>query len=453
MTEFPDLHSFLAQIRKELPDQILEIAESTEPDYAPTALAFELERQGRHPILMFRRLKGSKIPLVANMFASRERLAFSVGASAGGFHEHFGKSLDQLIPAVEVKTGQVRENVWLDEEVDLGVLPAPRHFVDDAGRYITAGMVAARDPDTGVGNLAYARLQMKGRNRLGLSLHSRQHLWDYHRRASLAGKDLPVAVVIGAHPAVMVAAAAKMSIEQDEYDLAGALLGKPLPVIKCLTVDAYVPANAEIVIEGYILANEEEKEGPFGEYTGYSTNRSTNNVMRVTAMAMRHDPIFVDIIPGNSAEHLILGRASKEAWVFKRMREALPFFVDFHYPASGTHFHCYIRIDKTAEGQANQAAELLLGLDHYVKLVIVVDKDVDPAIESEVLWSLATRMQANRDLNIFSGVMCNALDPSADNGMGSKLIIDATNKDPDSRRISIPAHAIKKAQEIIAKLS
>jgi len=452
MTDFPDLRSFLSEVRKKWPDRLLEITDDVELDYSSTALAFELEHRGRNPILSFDHVRGSKIGLVANIFASRDILALAIGSSPENFYRDFGKSLDHLIKAEKVESGPVYENLKLGNEVDLGVLPVPRHFLDDAGPYITAGMVAAQDPDTGIGNLAYARLQVKGKNRLGISLHSRQHLWDYHRRSKLAGKDLPVAVVIGAHPAIMIAAAAKMAIEDDEYDLAGALLGTPLPITKCKTVDTFVPANAEIVIEGFILADEEEKEGPFGEYTGYSTNRSTNNLMCVTAIAMRNDPLYVDIIPGNSAEHLILGRASKEAWIHKRMKEALPFFVDFHYPSSGTHFHCYLRIDKTAPGQANQAAQLLLGLDHYIKLVVVVDKDIDPSDESAVLWSLATRMQPDRDLNIVSNVICNALDPSSENGIGAKLILDATNiSTPNVKRVTIPEHAIKEAQEIIAK--
>jgi 2,5-furandicarboxylate decarboxylase 1 len=211
----------------------------------------------------------------------------------------------------------------IGEQADLARLPIPRHFAHDAGAYITAGMVAARDPDSGVNNLSYARLQVKDGRKLGASLHSRQHLWEYQRRAELAGKDLPVAVVIGAHPAVMLAVAAKLGIDQDEYELAGALLGQPLRVCPAKTVDVQVPADAEIVIEGHILANTRQPEGPFDEYTGYMTGRSTNNVMTVSAISMRRDFIFVDIVPGNSAEHLTLGRASKEAWVFKRMKEAL----------------------------------------------------------------------------------------------------------------------------------
>ncbi|HEX9118620.1 MAG TPA: UbiD family decarboxylase, partial [Anaerolineae bacterium] len=301
-------------------------------------------------------------------------------------------------------------------------------------------------------NLAYVRLQVKGPRKLGASLHSRQHTWDYLRRAEQRGQDLPVAVVIGAHPAVMLAAAAKLGIDQDEYDLAGALLGRPLPVCRCQTVDVSVPANAEIVIEGRLLANVHETEGPFGEYTGYVTGRSTHNVLEVSAITMRRDPIFVDIVPGNSTEHLSLGRVAKEAWLQRRMREALPFFVDFHFPSSGTHFHCFVRIEKTAEGQAQQAAQLLVGLDHYVKLVVVVDKDIDPADESAVMWAMATRMQADRDLTILPHTICNRLDPSSDDGLGAKLLIDATRpRGFEAQPVRLPAEAVQFAEALLAR--
>lgn len=434
-----------------MPERVLTIADEVPLDYTSTALALELARRERQPVLWFERVAGYDIPLVANLFAAREVLAAGIGATPETVLDVLGAKLDALVPAQVMATGPVQEVVWLGEEADLARLPIPRHFVQDAGPYITAGMVAARDPDTGVGNLAYVRLQVKGPRRLGASLHSRQHTWDYLRRAELRGQDLEVAVVIGAHPAVMLAGAAKLGIGEDEYDLAGALLGQPLPLVRCRTVDVLVPAHAEIVIEGRLLANVHETEGPFGEYTGYVTGRSTHNVLEVTAITMRRDAIFVDIVPGNSAEHLALGRVCKEAWVHKRMREALPFLIDFHYPSSGTHFHCYVRIDKSAEGQAQQAAQLLVGLDHYVKLVIVVDKDIDPADEDAVMWALATRMQADRDITVLTRCLCNRLDPSSDDGLGARLLIDATRPVGfDAEPVRLPPEAQQLAEQLLA---
>ena len=449
----PDLRSFLSDLRAVMPEQVLTIAEEVPLDYTSTALTLELERRGRHPVLLFERVAGHELRLAANLFGAREVLAAGIGATPDTLVEVLGAKLDALIPAQVVETGPVQEIIWEGDAADLTKLPIPRHFTQDAGPYITAGMVAARDPDTGIGNLAYVRLQVKGPRRMGASVHSRQHTWDYHRRAELAGKDLEVAVVIGAHPAVMLAGAAKLGIDQDEYDLAGALLGQPLRVCRCRTVDVMVPADAEIVIEGRLLAGVHETEGPFGEYTGYVTGRSTHNVLEVTAITMRRAAIFVDIVPGNSTEHLSLGRVCKEAWVHKRMREALPFFMDFHYPSSGTHFHCYVRIDKSAEGQAQQAAQLLIGLDHYVKLVIVVDKDIDPTDEDAVMWALATRMQADRDTTVLSHCMCNRLDPSSDDGLGAKLLVDATRVVGfDAEPVRLPDHARRLADALLAAL-
>ena len=452
MPPHADLRTFLEQLRTQHPDWLLEIEDEVPVDFTSTAMAFALEARGAYPVLHFKCLQGHQRSMMANICASRQVMAFSVGATEMTFNQHFGDSLDHLITAQRVGSGPVQDLVSEGNAADVTTLPIPRHFIGDAGPYVTAGMVAARDPDTGVGNLAYARLQIHGPRRLGISIHSRQHLWDYYRRSEDAGVDLEVAAVIGAHPAVMLAAAAKMGIDQDEYDLAGALLGTPLTVCRAKTVDVDVPTHAEIVIEGKMLAGVRQKEGPFGEYTGYSTNRSTDNVLEISAITMREDAIYVDIVPGNSSEHLTLGRASKEAWVHKRMQEALPFFIDFHYPSSGAHFHCYLRIDKTAEGQAKQAAQLLMGLDHYLKLVIVVDRDIDPADGDSVLWALATRMQADKDVTILSNVMGNQLDPSSQDGVGAKMIIDATRSPEfDAERVAVPDDVWQVVQSLLDK--
>ena len=452
----PDLRSFLDGLSESAPASVFAVADEVPLDYTSTALTLALEKQGRAPVVLLNRLAEREGRLVANLFGSRELMALSIGATPDTFLNVLGDALDHLVPAQVLPDGAtapVHEVVREGAEADLSRLPIPTHFEQDAGPYITAGMLAARDPDTGVGNLAYVRLQVTGPRRLGASLHSRQHTWDYLRRAEKRGQDLPVAIVIGAHPAVMLAGAAKMGIGEDEYDLAGALLGQPLQVVRGCTVDVMVPATAEIVIEGKLLANVHETEGPFGEYTGYVTGRSTHNVVEVSAITMRRDAIFVDVIPGNSAEHLILGRAAKEAWVHKRMAEALPFFVDFHYPSSGTHFHCFVRIDKSAEGQAQQAAQLVVGLDHYIKLAVVVDKDVDPSDEAAVMWALATRMQADRDVTVLTHCMCNKLDPSSEDGVGAKLLIDATRKPGfEAQPVRLPETARLLAADIIARV-
>src|SRR5258708_39818369 len=243
------------------------------------------------------------MPVVTNMSASRDRMARMVGAERGGFNEAWTKALANLLPATIVEPGGVQEIARTGVEIDCGSLPISRHFEKDAGRYIGSGILVCKDPDTGTRNLSYQRLQLKGPKKFGASLHSRGHIWEHLQRCEARGRNLEVAIVIGVHPAINIAAAAKVAMEVDEFEIAGALLGQPIELVKCKTIAFEVPAQAEIVIEGEILADQHEEEGPFGEYTGYSTFRSTKNVFVVKAITPRSDPNLHHFLPGNSSEH------------------------------------------------------------------------------------------------------------------------------------------------------
>ena len=435
-------------------DEILHIAGATNVDYGPTALVLELEARGRAPIVVLEEAAGFGMPVVSNLFGSRERIARMVGAAPGGFNEAWTRAMAQAIPPRLVETGPVHDVIEIGSDVDVGALPISRHFAQDAGRYVGAGILVCKDPDTGVRNLSYQRLQLKGPRRFGASLHSRGHIWDHLQRCKARGRNLDVAVVIGTHPAINLAAGAKVAMEVDEFDIAGALLGRPVDLVRCRTIDVEVPAHAEIVLEGEILAAELEDEGPFGEYTGYATDRSTRNVFVVKAMTRRAKPIFHDIIPGYSAEHLLLGRSAKEAHVFLRLKEMVPTLKALNFPKSGTHFHAYMSFKKQAEGQARQALTLLLGLDPYLKLVVAVDDDVDVFNESEVLWALATRFQADTDMFVVPASFCNRLDPSSRDGLSAKLALDATAPLVwDVERATLPPEALAWARSILSNAS
>ncbi len=355
----PSLRSFLA----ELPEaEILRISEPMELDYVPTALVLELERRRQAPVVLIERPNGYDIPVVANLFASRARIARMAGAPPGGFSDAWTRALGNMIPPTVAARGAVQEIVIEGSALDAGRLPISRHFAKDAGRYIGSGILICKDPDTGVRNLSYQRLQLKGPKRFGASLHSRGHIWEHLERSAARGRDLEVAVVIGVHPAINLAAGAKVASDVDELDLAGALVGEPIELVKCRMIDVEVPAEAEFVLEGKILGDVHEDEGPYGEYTGYSTDRSTRNVFVVSAITSRKSPIYHDIIPGYSAEHLLLGRAAKEAHVFARLKEMVPTLKALNFPKSGTHFHAYMSMKKLAEGQPRHALMLLLGL-------------------------------------------------------------------------------------------
>jgi 4-hydroxy-3-polyprenylbenzoate decarboxylase len=336
-------------------------------------------------------------------------------------------------------------------EIDLWTYPIPVHFSTDAGRYISGGVVIAKDPDTGTGNLNFTRLQVKDAATMGASLHSRGDLWNFQKRQEDNHKALQVAVAIGVHPAISIAAATQLPLDEDELELAGGLMGKAVPVTRAETVDLLVPAHAEMIIEGYIEAGAREDEGPFNEYTGYSTHRSTRHILHVTAITHRKDMIFQDVVPGNASEHLNLSKTSRVPRVFDLVKRTFSNVTAINYPFSGTHFHCYLSMRNPLPGQARQAMLLLFGLDMYLKLVIVVDDDIDVYNEQDVLWALSTRFQADRDLFVVEGVSCNLLDPSAHEGVAAKLGLDATRSPNFSAvRMSLPEDVLHKVRQAIA---
>jgi UbiD family decarboxylase len=269
---------------------------------------------------------------------------------------------------------------------------------------------------------------VKDRSTLGISLHSRRHLWDYQRRAEDRGKNLEVAVVIGCHPLVLFGTGLwKGPIDVDEYDVAGGFLGEPLEVIPCETVALDVPARSEIILEGEIFAGIREDEGPFGEFTGYSSHNSTRHVLKVKAITCRRDTMFQDIVPGFSQEHNGMLAVPAEPRMLEVLRKVVPSVQDVAYPFSGAcRFHCYVSMKKIAEGQPKTAIFSAFAEDTSLKLVVVVDEDIDVHREQEVIWAIATRMQADRGVFVVPGCMGAMLDPSSQEGLTAKMGIDAT---------------------------
>jgi UbiD family decarboxylase len=445
-----DLQTFIRSYESEFPSSVWRITDQVPRDYFTSALALEVEHQKAPPVLIFENIEDVDWPVVTGLFSDRERIAWALGTTSDRLHDLWLDASTRLIPPELINEGICQEVVYTGDDVDLGMLPLMKHYLQDADRYLTSGVIVAKDPDIGTGNLSYARLQYKGPRKFGMSMHSRGHMWDYYRRAELKGESIEIAIVVGGHPALLIGAASRVPINVDEYDVAGALLKEPLKVVQARTVDLQVPADSELVIEGKIEAGTREAEGPFSEYTGYATGRSTDNVFIPSAITHRKEPWFLDICPGAAKDHLLLSRVQREAETLRRLRETLPNIKDIHFPNSGTHFHCYLSIDVQKPGDARQAGLLLLGLDHYVKLAIIVDGDINVHDESEVMWAVATRMQPGEDVIVVNGVNCNVLDPSARDGVSSKMIIDATKGEGwDLEKCSFPEEIQSLAREFV----
>ena len=422
------LRSFVAAYEEAHPDEVVRVREPVSLEHDVMALVLEYERRRRWPILLFEHVAGHDIPLVANVVASRRALAFALGVPEGQLAAEYARRITEPVKPVVVSDAPFRERALTGDALDLRALPIPVYFPGDAGRYLTAGMLVARDPETGVETEGYHRFQLKGRDRMGVSLHSRRRMFEYQRRAEARGEPLPCAVVLGLHPLVSMGSLAYPPSDVGKFSVVGALLGEPLEVAPCTTIDLQVPAAAEIVIEGEILPGVREPEGPFGEFTGYFSRRSTEHVFVARAVAMRARPWFQSIGSGRAGDHITTLGLVREAEIRNALTRVIPNVTGVHVPLSGTSsFTAYVAIRQSRPGEAKHVIPIALGVDHYLKLVIVVDDDIDVFDESDVLWAVATRMQADRDLVVIAGSLGAMLDPSADDrGITAKLGIDAT---------------------------
>jgi UbiD family decarboxylase len=449
-----DFRQFLTEYRSAHPDDVLTIEDRISDDQDVTAFIWKLSAEGRAPMLHFKNVDHIGAEVASNVFGSRERIARLFGTTADNLHAAYQARSRNAVEPRLLSAGPVTDLVQ-ENGIDLETLPMLKHFETDRAKYITSGIIIAEHPETGAGNLSYHRAMIHSKNELATSLHSRGHLWRLLNMSKERGKPMPVAMVIGAHPLFMIAASARLAFGEDERDVAGGLLGEPLDVVRTPKYGIRVPAHAEIVLEGIIDPEAHVEEGPFGEFTGYSSDRSTNNLFRVETILRRKDAMLVSVAGGNSAEHLNLGRVPREAEMVEKLKQRFPSVTAVHYPASGTHFHAYVALNQMRPGEARQVMLGLLGWDAYLKTVIAVDADVDVTRDSDVLWALSTHFQPHRDVVIIEGLPGNALDPSASGiGTTSRMGLDAT-RGPDFHGVlaRIGDDAFARASAILAKLS
>ena len=373
---------------------------------------------------IFPRPDGHSIPVISGLTSDRGWMAEAMGVSNDRLLSTFQDAALNPLPWREVTGAPAQEVVH--REVDLArLLPIPVHNELDSGPYISAGLLISRNPKTGVQNVTIHRLQLSGPDRLGVLLLPR-HTLRFFQMAEEAGGDLPVAIVIGVDPLTLLSSQAIAPLDFDELTIAGALHGRPLDVVKCLTSDIRVPAQAEIVLEGRILARVREMEGPFGEFPQYYSEPAEQHVIEIGAVTHRRHPIFHTIL-GGGIEHLLLGGIPREATIMAHLRRSFPGVRDVHLSRGGTcRYHLNVQLDKRHEGEGKNVIMGAFGAHYDIKHVVVVDRDVDIHDQMQVEWAIATRFQADRDLVVVSEAQGSKLDPSSRNGVSAKMGFDAT---------------------------
>ncbi|MBI3016068.1 MAG: UbiD family decarboxylase [Candidatus Tectomicrobia bacterium] len=455
------LADFLRHLQREHPGEILEVDRPVSPgSFQVTALLGHLESRGQFPLVLFRsarNLRGevSSFPLVTNVFATREKCAIAMGLepeSAGlALSLDFAGRLQRRLPPGKLagEDAPVHEVVRTGEDADLRDLPLVRHHEMDPAPYVDM-VTVFRDPEHPFYNLAFQRNMYKGPRRLGLYMAPR-HSWQLCKRYHERREPAPVAIVVSHHPLFFLGCLNVQPFGTDDYEVVGGVSGSALRITPSATwgEDFWVPADADLIIEGEVPPGLREIEAPFGEWTGYYGPQRLSAVVEVKAITHRRQACFQDIFVSHR-ENWILGGIPKEGDVFNAIRGVVPSVRGVHFAFSGNcRLNCYVSIEKQAEGQARQAALMALASCDFIKNVIVVDADIDPFNEQEVLWAVATRCQPHEAVDIIRDAKGSPLDPSVTRETAtSKMIIDATMPKgrPFASRTRVPAEALKAAR-------
>lgn len=407
--------------------------------------------------LLFENVAGFDIPVLINVFGSSKRMAMALGVDdLEELRVNLAKLIDMRLPeglgaslgrasellsalrAVGLKPNRAKSGACQEiihiEDASFDLLPILKCWPDDGGRYITLMQVITRDPETNQRNVGMYRVQIF--NERTAAMHWQRHKGgaEHERIAQELGRDkIPVAIVLGGDPAQMWSASAPLPPGIDEYLLAGWLRGKPVTFVPCVTQPLEVPANAEIVLEGYVDPNDQRLEGPFGDHTGYYTPADTFPTFHLTAITHRRDPIYPTTIVGKPPmEDYWMGKATERLFL-PLMKLFLGEIVDVNMPAEGV-FHnlIIVSIKKRYPGHAFKVCYGLwgLGLMMLAKAIIIVEEDVDVHNLSEVAWQVLGNVDWRRDITIVDGPV-DQLDHSAiRDSFGGKIGIDATAKGP-----------------------
>jgi len=446
---YSDLHAFVAELEKR--KLLKRIKVEVDASLEITEISDRVVKTGG-PALLFENVKGYRMPVVTNLFGSLERMKLALQVDE---LDQIGEELLSILQPDElpttfvdklkalpklarissfiprtVKTGPCKE-VVIRENPSLAGLPVLKCWPDDGGPFITLPLVFTKDPETGRRNVGMYRMQIYNESTTGMHWHIHKDGAEHCRRYREGERRMPVAVALGADPAVIYAATAPLPAGLDEMLFAGFLRKEPVEMVRCETVDLEVPARAEIVLEGYVDPEETRIEGPFGDHTGYYSPADRYPVFHLTCVTRRKNPIYPATVVGRPPmEDAFLGKATERIFL-PLMRLQLPEIVDLNMPPEGVFHNCVVvSIKKRYPAQAKKVMSALwgMGLMMLAKLIIVVDDDVDVQNMSEVMWRVFNNIDARRDLMMVEGPL-DALDHSSPlPHMGAKIGLDATRK-------------------------
>jgi 2,5-furandicarboxylate decarboxylase 1 len=387
--------------------------------------------EGNAKAVLFRAVGPERQELVGNVAGSRARIARAFAVEPGALLPELLRRLRNRPVIVDVTDAPVQEVVLTGEDADLTALPVHLGHGADGAPYISASVDFVVDPKSGWTNVGMRRLMLRGRREAGIDLVSPSDLRAIYEASAAAGRPLPVSFVVGAHPIDHIAAVMRLPV--DELGLVASLRDAPLPVVKCVTNDIRVPADAEWVLEGYLdPRGHVEPEGPYGEFLGYYGALKRNPIFHLTAITRRRDALFqTSTIGGWSlgrTDTALLNALRTEVMIWRALETAVREPIAVHATASsGGMFNLRVALRQRVPGEARNAIAACFGALVNVKNVFVVDPDIDIFSDEQMDWALATRFQPDRDLVVVDGMRTLPLDPSLGGGRtGAKAGFDLT---------------------------
>lgn len=445
-----DLREFLKVLEEE--HELQKIKVEVDPKHELGAICKIHNERPNSPALLFENLKGHTIPVVGQLLASDRRVALALGLSQENvFNETVQRASTPIAPKL-VSKGASQDIVFEGADVDLTKLPLCTNNPRDGGPYITAGHVIIKDPEYGM-NLSIYRMMLVSKNEVTLRFTPGHDGYDFMKNAEKRGqKKFEVAVCIGVPPGVYVASQFEPRIGVYELDIAGGLVGEPVEVVKCRTIDLEVPALAEIVLEGELtIPAKTGDEGPFGEFCGYTTAQVPNErIMTVKAVTHRKNPVYHNIWLGKPPhEHLYVDALTYAVAAYQELKPAYPALKKAYAPPWGVSIVLLLQLEKRLMRPGivdNILAASLYTRSGKWKHVFVLDEDVVLEDPNEVLWALTTRFQPATDMFIIPRGITSSLEPSATvDGLTSKLMLDLTIKKNFRGEVAEPTASMRES--------
>ena len=399
---------------------LIHIKEKLSPRFEIPSIIKRYDGKGS---LIFENVEGYETSVVANVCFSRESLSSSLGVEQNTLHEHIHHAITNPTPC-KIEDGPVTE---VTRKLSLHDIPVLTHYDRDQGPYLTSAVVFAKNPNGEGGNVSYHRMDVLDDNRLSICVQP-GHLARYIEQTREAGREsLDISICIGIHPAVMLAGALLAPFNVSEFDVANTLLGGKLTLSECPNVDALAPSNAELVLEGRIMVNEESLEGPYVCVTGTWKESKPQPVVEIIGALHREDYLYQGLLAAGT-EHRLLEGVPNEVKIWEKIRDHAK-IRGVNMTANGSSWlHCIVSIEKKNEDTPRNILSTMFDTLPAMKHGVVVDMDIDPYDLGDVEWALATRFQGDKDLVIIPDSYASRLDPSSDTEykLGCKLGFDAT---------------------------